>query len=128
ADAASDREDRAVASQAVRSNGLLHSAARKRDQVLNVAAVEWQFENSLILDDLTDRRTSCFNQRRIGLNLNLFGYLSDFQHRVHNRATVNLQDDSRLCVGSESQQSRFQPVWAQSQIRENVRPRFIGYR
>ena len=43
AHAARDRENRAVAAQSIRGDRLLHSAASKSDQVLNVTAVEWQF-------------------------------------------------------------------------------------
>ena len=47
---------------------------------------------------------SCFHQRGIGFDLDLFGHLADFESHVDCRAAINLQHDSGLDKGTESRQ------------------------
>src|SRR5437773_8133649 len=45
----------------------LHSGPIKRDEIGHLASVERQFKNALVLDNLTDARRACLNQRRVCL-------------------------------------------------------------
>ena len=54
----------------------------QRDQFDDLPSVQWQFENSGVLDNLADAHASCFHQRRVRLNFNLFTDLADFQDRI----------------------------------------------
>src|SRR5262249_30678409 len=106
-----------------RNNG----AAGKRDQIGHVAAVERQFENPLILDHLADAYASCFNQRGIGLNLNLLADLSNFEDRIYHRRGIYLQNNSRLHERTEARYRRFQAIGPRAEMRQHVAACFVRY-
>ena len=93
-------------SEGARCPGL-NSQARKRYQIRHIATIERQIENALGLDDLTNARSSRFNQRRVRLNLDRFTHLADLQRHIDNRITVDLQHNSSLCKCAKARESRF---------------------
>ena len=93
----------------------------------HLAAVQRQFEDSFVFDNLTDADIPRLDQRGIRLNLDLFGHLTDFEDGIDHRVAVDLQDDSGLHIRSESRQRRFQTIRAQRKIRQNVGSGFICY-
>src|SRR5262249_37669941 len=91
-------------------------------------AVQWQFENTSILDDLAYAHTSCFHQSRIRLNFDLFVDLTDLENRIDHGTGIHLKHNSRLRISSESGQRRFEPVRTNRQVRQNVGAGFIRNR
>src|SRR5262245_56184226 len=77
------------------------------DQIGDVASVERELENALVLNNCADCRSACLNERGIGLNLDLLGYLTDLQGRINHWTAVDLQNDSGLHKGAKSRQSCF---------------------
>ena len=88
--------------------------------MLNVARVERQLQNTHVVDHLTDTRVPRFHQRRIRLNLDRLGNLTDLQADVNYRIAADLQHDSRLRKRAEPRKGRFQLVGADRQIRQYV--------
>src|SRR5207237_660094 len=82
--------------------GRLNSRSRKRDEICHVAPIKRQIENALGFDDLSDACAARFHLRGICLYFDLFGNLSDFQRWIHDRAAVDLQDDSCLYERTET--------------------------
>ena len=54
-------------------------SAGVNDEIRDLSAVQRQFKNSLILDDLADACGPGFHESRIRLDFNLFADLSDFE-------------------------------------------------
>ena len=117
---ASDRKGRAglierISRARVRS-WCRRCCSRKRNQFGSLTAVQRQFQNSRVLDDLADARAARFDQRGVGLNLDGLCDLADLQRDVDYRIAVDLQDKSRLGVCAEARQGRFQFVRTQGQV------------
>ena len=102
-----------------------HRGAGQCDQVGDLTAVEGQFQDSLLLDDLPNALAPRLHQRRVRLNLDLLRHLTYFQHQIDHRSAVHLQHNSRLQKCAKSRQSRFQLIRAQRQVWKNVRSGFI---
>ena len=80
----------------------LNGCAGKSDQVRDVSTVQRQFEDSRILDNLTDTRAPRLDKSGIRLYLDLFAHLTDFKNQVDDRVAVHLQHNSGLNKGPKS--------------------------
>ena len=103
----------------------LHRCSGKRNQVADLASIEGQFQDSLVLDNLTDTGVTRFHHGSVRLNLDLLRNLSHFQHGIDHRAAINLQDDSSLHKRSKSRQCCFQFVRTDRQIRKHIGTRLV---
>src|SRR5437879_6070432 len=114
-----------------RSVERLHQFACPRPprtrQVDRLASVERQLQHAHVVDYLTDTRAPRFHQSGIRLNLDLLGNLAHFEARVDHRIAIHLQHDSGLHISAEPRQSRFEPVWADRQIRQYVGAGLVGH-
>src|SRR5260370_22486097 len=84
-------------------NGIRAAVARalvchtgKKYEFRYLAAVEWQFENALIVNHCSDSGTARLDERCVSLNLNGLTDLADLQNRIDGRITIDLKDDSGL--------------------------------
>ena len=102
------------------------AARRARSSSTTFRPFSGRFENACVLDNLADTDASCFHQSGVRLNFDLLGDLADFQNGIDDRTAVDLQHDSRLHKRPESRQRRFQPIWTDRQVRQDIRTRFIG--
>ena len=103
----------------------LHGCSGKRNQVADLASIEGQFQDSLVLDNLTDTGVTRFHHGSVRLNLDLLRNLSHFQHGIDHRAAINLQDDSSLQKRAKSRQCCFQFVRTDRQIRKHIGTRLV---
>src|SRR5262249_35095167 len=108
-----------TAGQSSSNRTCLYRGARQRDQIAEVAAVERQLADALVVDDQTDTGRSCLNKSRISLNLDLLTHLPDFEHWINDRAGIDLQNDSGLHKCAEAAQRRFHLVRTDRQVRKN---------
>ena len=70
-----------VCKERITATVILKSRCRcsgKRNQLIDVAAIQRELQNARILHDLPYTRAACFHQRCIRLNFDLFRYLADF--------------------------------------------------
>src|SRR5262249_46186640 len=88
-------------------------------------AIEWQIQNSRTLDHLANSGTPRLDQSSPGLNLDLLGYGSHFQHGVDDRIAADLQQNVALHETAKSAQHGFEPVWTESKIRKDIKPSLI---
>src|SRR5207237_3995197 len=72
----------------------LDSRAGQRDQVADVASIERQLADALAYDNQADARHSRLHQCCIGLNLDLFRHLTDFECNIDHRTRIDLQNNS----------------------------------
>src|SRR2546425_8707239 len=84
----------------------LHGSTGKRDEIRCLAAIERQFEDARIFDDLADPRASRFYKSRIRLNLDLLADLTHLQRSVDHQVVVDPQHESRLHIGLKPRQRR----------------------
>src|SRR5262245_35266513 len=64
---------------------------REGEKFDDLSAIQWQIQNSGILNHLAHAHTACLHQSGVGLYLYLLTHLSHFEHRVNDRTSVNLQ-------------------------------------
>src|SRR5439155_6341890 len=77
-------------------------ASGKSDQFDDSTAIQWEFENTGVLDDLADTRTAGFNESCVCLNLDLLRHLPHLQDRIDDRTAVDFQDNAGLSKCAES--------------------------
>ena len=106
----------------------LDSRAGQRDQVAYVASIERQLADALAFDNQADARRSRLHQCCIGLNLDLFCDLTDFECKVDHRTRIDLQNNSSLHESSENRQGCFQPIGTNCQVRQDVGSSLVGNR
>src|SRR5207247_4515796 len=96
------------------------------EQICYLTAYEREFQHPRVFDDLPDTGRPRFHQRCVGLNFDCLGNLPDIEHRVHNRAAVDLENDPRLNEGSKSGKRYFELVWTNRQVGQDIRTRLIA--
>ena len=93
---ASDRYIRKIVEQSSRARIRRHCRSRERDQIGYLPAIQRQFHNALLFDDLADTDVARLDQSGVRLNLDLFADLSDFKRWIDDGIAIDLQHDSRL--------------------------------
>ena len=97
-----------------------------------ISSVTWrpfkrQFHHADVVDHLTDPGAARLHQRRVCLNFDCFGNLTDFKRDVDYRIRADLQHDSGLRKCAESRKDRFQLVRSDRKVRQRVRAGFIRH-
>ena len=77
------------------------------DQFGHLPRIQRQFHHANIIHDLTDTCVPRFDERGIRLDLDSLRHLSDFQHDIKHRISVDLKDDSGLHEGTETGKAGF---------------------
>ena len=99
-----------VCKERITATVILKSRCRcsgKRNQLIDVAAIQRELQNARILHDLTDSCIPRFHQRSICLDFNLLRDLTYFQDHIDRGTAVDLQHNSALCIRTESRQRPF---------------------
>ena len=81
--------------------------SREQDEFGYLPAIERQFQHALVVYDLTYRCCACFHKSRVGLDLNGFGYLSNFKDGIDDWIIIHLQNNSALSIRAEARQDCF---------------------
>jgi hypothetical protein len=110
--------DAALHAAAVRRAGL-HRRAREHDQVGDLASLERQFDDALVLDDVADAGAADVDDRRGGLYGDRLFKVADRQLRVERGRLADLQHDSSLRVGPESLERDLEAVRARRHVRHD---------
>src|SRR5262249_42867875 len=72
--------------------------SNREDQVRQIAAVQWKFQNALVVDDLADAGAARFHHRDIRLDLDSLRYAAYLENNIDRGVAVDLQYDSGLNV------------------------------
>ena len=97
----------------------LHGRAGDHDQVGDLAALERQLDDPLVLDDVADAGAAHIDDRRGRLDRDRLLEIADRELRVERRRGADLQHDAGLDVGTESLERHLQPVRAGRQVRHD---------
>ena len=124
--AAGDRDRHAAWNAALRDAGLDGSASQNKE-VRDLASLQRQLHDPLVLDDRADARAAHVHERGRGVDRHCFLDAAHRQHGIDDRRCGDLQHDAGLLVASEPRQRDFQPVRTGRQIRQNVGPGVVGH-
>ena len=100
-----------------RERPLIDRRAGQHDQVGDLAPLQRELHQALLLDDFADPRAAHVHERRGRLDRHRFFQVADRQRRRDHRVRVHLQHDARLHVGAESLQRHLEPIGADRQVR-----------
>ena len=124
---AGDGDVHATLEAAVVRPSHVDRGARLEDQVGDLASLQRQLDNALLLDDLADACALRVHERRRRLDGNRLGQLAQSKGDVDRRRRGHLQDDARLDIGAEAREHDLEPVRPDGQVRQDVRPAVVGH-
>ena len=112
----------------IAGDARLDGATAKCHEVGDLAPVQRQFKDALILDHLAHARGSRFDHRGVRLNRNGLGELADLQDGADDRVGIDLQHDACLRECAESGQRDFQAIGPDRQVGQDERAGRIANR
>ena len=124
--AAGDRDAAALCQAAARRIAGVHRTASQDDERGDVATLERQRLDGLVVDDCSDRRVARFDERRGRLHRHCFLERAELQLHGDHRIAVHLQHDSGLHVGAEAGERGFEAIRSNRQVGQRVRARDVG--
>ena len=124
---ARDRDAAALSQAPARGIAGIDGTASQDDERGDVAALERQRLDGLVVDDCADRGVARLDERRGRFDGHRFLERANLElHRDH-RIAVHLQHDSRLHVGPEARERHFEAIRSDRQVRQRVRARDVGH-
>src|SRR5207247_8967681 len=100
--------------------------AGKENQFGDVASIQRQLDNPLVVHDCSQAAAVCFDKGSVCLNFDLIRYLPDLERDVDCRTRVDLQDNPALHVALEPRKRGLQHVESKRQAGEDVVAGLIG--
>ncbi len=125
--AATDRDEHAARHAAGGGGAGLDGGAGEHDQVGDLAALQRQLQDRLVVHDRADARAADVDERRRGLHGDRLLERAHGERRIDRRRPAHLQDDARLHVGPESLERDLEPVGPGRKVRQHVAARVIGH-
>ena len=92
----------------------VHGGARQDDQVRDLAPLQRQLHDPLVLDHLRDAGALHVDERRRGFDRDGLLDVADRKHGIDGGRGADLQHDAGLHVGAEARQRDLEPVGAES--------------
>ena len=111
---------------AVRGFGRLHRRAREHEQVGDLASLQRELDDPLLLDHRADARAAHVHDRRRGFHRHGFFERAERERRVHRRRRAHLQHEPRLHVGAETLQRNLEAIRAGRQVRDQIGAGIVG--
>jgi len=112
----------------VGSVAVIDGGAGDGNELGGIAAVEGQFDDTLLIDHLGDGVLLRLHHAGVGGDLNLFRHSTDFHAEVDLGVVVDPEDNAALDVGLEPGHRGFEPVGADGQAGEGVDAVGVGNR
>src|SRR5262249_26284020 len=81
-----------------------------RNELQEVAAIQWQFNDALVFDDGPNRGVFCGQQRAAPGYLNRLGYLANLHRDVDTSRLLDLKLDTCLIMSLETGHFDFQSI------------------
>jgi hypothetical protein len=89
-------------------------------EIGGIPPIQRELEDALVINYRSDAGGLRFHHGGVGFYLNLFCDGADLQRDIDGGIVTHLQDDAGLKVPAEALLARFQLVWPDRQIRQNV--------
>ena len=96
------------------------SAARKKQQIGHLAAIQGQIDHALLVDHLADARVLGLHHRRRGFHQYLFIDCANPERHINGGIAVHLQRDASLYVPAKASLSDLELIRPDGQLRDDI--------